>query len=919
MVRIKRLFPFTILIFLIVLFFYDILFLGKTLSTSPFLLGSDYSNIQNIIKNENNIPFSFDIAGNAYVNEPNPYIIRRILDEEKIPLWNFYEGLGIPLIGNLNTEVFNPLKIILNLFPDPYLQDIFFLLRILFMGIFTYLFLQELKLSNLSCLFGSSFFMLSGYSVWWINLHPLSTVMYIPAVFYFYEKWSNRNDIKYAFLMSLFLASAFIGGKTPEVIMGVCFLFSYAIWKRLSIYSIKDMLDECLKVCISVFISILIALFVLLPFIELYIHASPIAKSIRTGASCPTLPLISSVSLMQPLFLGFKNYFYTSWLKWEPDMIMPHASIIVFVFLIYTLINRNVLKNVFSFFILSFIILLLIFGILPTSFISWIPVMRSIELLKYNAMVYFSLAIISASALEDFLSKDNERKKINSSIIFMTILLVIYFYFLNKMCPFEIKRHLLIILVSSILFLFILFLLLNFIKKRQFAGMIILLLLIVELFMYMPKNHPERFYPYAEQPYFDILKDKMPYRIIGSGNALPPLTSNALGIYDLRTINVLLPGDYYTFFENLVSFSVPYTNSPDPLFSATSPFIDILGVRYILSKDRINTSNLEQVVKTHVNYVRWIRFFNSMISHSIKGVATYGFFEKDGKRRFCLFFSKSFTFKIRLRVSEPYIFAHFTMKDHALDVKGRIKILIGNEFIEEEVDGGRWKDVYLDVSKYKGKVIDLIINGEGDGDIVLGDFGLSPGKEKEKDLTDKLLKKHKDEVDSIEFKGMYNNLYIYENKNVMDRAFMLYKTMKADNLKDVINKLQDGINFRDTALINVSNLKLNNLKVEDNPEGKVQIVRYTPNEVDLKVKTRGGLLVLSDLYYPGWKVKVNGKEEEIIKVFGVLRGVFLKQGENKVIFYYKPLSFYLGLIVSICTIVVWLIYFLRIKRKMVRC
>src|SRR4030042_4803410 len=88
-----------------------------------------------------------------------------------------------------------------------------------------------MKLSHASSLLGASFFRPSGYPGWWINLHPLSTVMYLPGVFYFYERWSERKDLKSPFFMSLFLCFAFVSGKIPDVIMGLALLFLYAIWK----------------------------------------------------------------------------------------------------------------------------------------------------------------------------------------------------------------------------------------------------------------------------------------------------------------------------------------------------------------------------------------------------------------------------------------------------------------------------------------------------------------------------------------------------------------------------------------------------------------------------------------------------------------------------------------------------------------
>jgi uncharacterized membrane protein YfhO len=96
---------------------------------------------------------------------------------------------------------------------------------------------------------------------------------------------------------------------------------------------------------------------------------------------------------------------------------------------------------------------------------------------------------------------------------------------------------------------------------------------------------------------------------------------------------------------------------------------------------------------------------------------------------------------------------------------------------------------------------------------------------------------------------------------------------------------------------------------------KIMIKKYTADEILLAVESAGGLLVLSDFYYPGWKVRVNGKEEDIIKVFGVLRGVPVKSGKSEVLFTYRPMSFYAGTGISSATVVLWMVYLYFRRRK----
>lgn len=914
--------------FLLIIFFHDICFFGKSLSTSSFLTGTTPEGPYGFSGHRPKMPFSFDTGGNAWVNEPNPYIVRKILDEGALPTWNPYEGLGMPLIANMNNEVFNPLKVFLNLFPNPFFQDMFFLLRLLVMGLFTYLFLREMKLSKTPALLGSSFFMLSGYSVWWINLHPLSTVMYIPAIFYFYERWSERKDLKSAFFMSLFVCFALTAGKIPDVIVGLCLLFLYAMCKGVIKDSLKGLYREGGKVILVTLSGALLAAIALVPFIELYSNASPLAKAIRTGAASHTIPLITSVSLFQPLFLGWGNYFYGSWLKWTPQVILPHASVITLTLVVYAALNRSTLKKSCPFFIFSLFLFSVIYGLLPSHIISRLPIIGSIEFLKYNAMFYFSLAVISASAFDHLFSKEGSKKKFIISIGILSLIILAYFFSLYEESPLQMKRYMTAVLLLSLFVLFILGLTLHFSKKRLVFGLSVFLLLVFELFFYMPKDHPDRTDPYRRPTYLDVIKDDNPYRFVGDGGVIPPLVSSAMGLYDIRAISVLLPRDYYIFFENLLGFSVPQTNNPNPLFSATSPLIDLVGVKYILSRELLDHQQLEGGIRSHIASVRWVRFFDAMNRHSIRGGATYGFFNQSGEGRFSFFFARRFVFRTKLRISEPFLFTGFALKDFTAGATARIRITVENDMEELLIEGGHWNDRWMDVSRYKGKDVTLRIEGDGGGggSIVLGDFGLTPGYEEERDLYGKLLMLHKREYDFLEYKGAFDGIHIYENKNVMGRAFVLHRVKEVSGLDDIIKELQRGADFRKIGLVSDITPEISRrmpaLFSEESShrnasrtDDKIIMRRYAPAEISMEVESNGGILVLNDLYYPGWKVSVNGKEEKVIKAFGLFRGVLIGKGKSEVLFSYRPMSFYAGIIISAATFIAWSVVALIWRRR----
>ena len=70
-------------------------------------------------------------------------------------------------------------------------------------------------------------------------------------------------------------------------------------------------------------------------------------------------------------------------------------------------------------------------------------------------------------------------------------------------------------------------------------------------------------------------------------------------------------------------------------------------------------------------------------------------------------------------------------------------------------------------------------------------------------------------------------------------------------------------------------------------------IQWGPNQITLRA-SGPGLLVLSEILYPGWVARVDGQAVEIQEVGGLLRGVFLEAGIHQVIFSFRPLSVVVG-------------------------
>jgi hypothetical protein len=80
--------------------------------------------------------------------------------------------------------------------------------------------------------------------------------------------------------------------------------------------------------------------------------------------------------------------------------------------------------------------------------------------------------------------------------------------------------------------------------------------------------------------------------------------------------------------------------------------------------------------------------------------------------------------------------------------------------------------------------------------------------------------------------------------------------------------------------------------------GLAEISDWRPNQIGINA-AGPGILVLSEIVYPGWEVRVDGNPAGLITVGGLLRGVSLPAGPHEVLFDFKPLSVYLGLAAAV--------------------
>ena len=71
----------------------------------------------------------------------------------------------------------------------------------------------------------------------------------------------------------------------------------------------------------------------------------------------------------------------------------------------------------------------------------------------------------------------------------------------------------------------------------------------------------------------------------------------------------------------------------------------------------------------------------------------------------------------------------------------------------------------------------------------------------------------------------------------------------------------------------------------------VTLKTYEPNELTYEVNSdKGGIVVFSEVYYPGWTATIDGQKAELGRVDYILRALNVKVGKHNVVLTFKPQS-----------------------------
>ncbi|HUS12620.1 MAG TPA: YfhO family protein [Pyrinomonadaceae bacterium] len=162
---------------------------------------------------------------------------------------------------------------------------------------------------------------------------------------------------------------------------------------------------------------------------------------------------------------------------------------------------------------------------------------------------------------------------------------------------------------------------------------------------------------------------------------------------------------------------------------------------------------------------------------------------------------------------------------------------------------------------------------------------------------------------------------IFENAHALPRAWLAseFLTLTESQILTVVRtgELPDGNvwNPRQLALVETQLAFPGRLP---DATGRADLTKHEPNRLEIHTASSGPeILVVSENYFPGWRVYVDGQPAQLLRVNYNLRGVLLPQGEHAVSLVYRPFSVLIGAVLSLLTLIV-LLFPLSLTQKILR-
>ncbi len=710
-----------------------------------------------------------------------------------LPLWNPYSFCGSPLLANGQTTFLFPLTWVSLIMPAAPGILCIAIGKLLFCGVFAFLYYRKLGLRESASLLGSLTYMLSGHVTAWLGYPGSCPIVTLPFLFWSLERYLSLRRARQLALLAAAYGLLFISGQPQTGLVIALASLLYFMMRARTEHLPPIRLS--LQLAVAAVTGFCLASPQILPFLE-YLRESA-AFHLRSSLGWKPYPWFTLISCAVPRFFGdlrTGNF-------WGFSSHLGEAVYVGVVPLVLASMGLVIWRRSRQY---SGTLAVLMFGILglyisPAQWLlSHIPLLSQLDNNKLLVLVTFGLTSLAAGGFHEIFSSPRDRiLKLWAvmAIVWSGLVVSGFVYFWIPIHDLSLTRFEfeeifwcagLLILASGALLAYRLMRV-----GPSLLAPILVILAIVDLFRFC-----SGYYPAFPSRYLRPKSTSLEYlqnhagsdRFVGVGGELPPETSLLYRLQDARGYDALTPYRHYLAMgriDSTIHDFLAQLQAGKPEGTRWTP-----STLYYLSLKQY----LESMDPVVIDTLRHIDYWSSEIQ----------------------------------RIERPNL----------LSIMGIRYVLCnsGNPLLR----------------RTKMRLV------------------------------------HTSDAE------------IWENPDALPRAFIAAGPIFAKSDSAALDLISDpAFDFRTSAVIFTGvpapgNVNAGSRTTELIP---VNISNYSPDSVQLEADSpHGGWLVLSDLYFPGWRATVDGADTPIFPANYLFRAVRVEPGHHVVAFTYRPSSLYAGLV-----------------------
>lgn len=893
---------------LLVVVFSPVIFSGGTFSaswTAVGVNGGDAPPSDIAIPPDN---FRLDRGASSWQFEPWAEVTSRALHDGDVPLWNRYAGIGMPHAANFQSSALDPLLAAVNYHPTPLVWDATFLLIFLLGAAVAYAYLRVHGLGPIASLGGATVFVLGGHFLLYSNNQFFRVYSYLPAMFLAVDLTVRGRRRWAPIALGATVAGAFLAGMPEAFVCVAIGLGLYCAWFLAFPPEGTARKSVFFRLAGGAVLAGLLSAPLLLPAME-YVPRAFTSHEPGSKVGETHDPGRILLHWTAPRIIGepMKNLQGTGW-SGTRDWIGAAAFIAVLAALASPKVFAR--KAGWFFLVLAVGLLAKIYGVGVLDWVGKAPGFERVNFPPFAApVVAFAGSVLAAIGIEA-IDRRSVRKPLFAGLLALAGLGLLRLYhandaFLAAAPPghqrMEVGRAALagaVVVVAVVL------------PWRRIGRLLAVGAVVAELLSLTPGAvYQERIDPYIRPQWLQTVLAKAGPgdRVYGADAKLFPNYAGAFGLQDIRMNDALYPKRFVSYVKQFIQprfhdrfvggpYGQPFEERPPELDD--NPMFDVLGVRYVI------TGGLDpgdRIIK---------RLFETRPANA--GVRP-AMFDINGDRRAVLFLhsgndaelavpdgTDSFSFSYGL---DPAAFADPTGDgvDVAVDARvGATTTTVWTASMVPRTDPVKpeWRNTVIPLPA-RSTAVRVWVSARanpatdwfGVGDLAFTSRGGSG------DATARQYRRIVSE----------GSTSVYQNQRSAPRAFVVHDVIRAADEKRAVAALETRSERLPSGAFHVTTFNPTEQAVVE--VGAAAGPAFPPctstrpaslrsadaDEVVVRVPPGcPGLLVLTELFYPGWKAEVNGRPARIYATDIAFRGVVVPVDGATVRFRYEPRSFKLG-------------------------